>query len=587
MEQASERMRVGQALIVLVCMALMALIGRLIYIQTEMRPMLQARAEKSQYAQIKLTGRRGAILDRRLRVLAGSKDQPTVFADPYLIDSPAVVASALGPILNKPVHELQTKLENPAAPRFVVLERYAEDIEVEAIRDLNLPGVGIQNHPGRTYPMGELAAQVIGFVGAEGQGLEGLELTWNRYLHPQSGRRVVFCDARRKALYSDPQSFVPPKDGLHVVLNIDAVIQEITERELAFRVDKHKAESGVAIVMNPQTGEVLAMANYPTYDLSDRGNAELDRRRNRILTDPVEPGSIFKPFVMATALDEKVTHPEEIIDCEGGMFQIGGRRLHDAHAYGALTTEMVLVKSSNIGMAKLGLRLGNEKMYEHLRRFGFGRQTGIDLPGEGEGLLMPLRAWNSYSTTSVPMGQELAVTPIQILTAFSSLVNGGHLLQPRVVRQVLDTEGQVVEDNTEVIDRGQVVDPSVAAQVKKMLIHVVSREGTGRNCIMEKWQAMGKTGTAQVPYTNRRGYEPGAYLASFVAAAPAEKPVLAALVMIRKPKGYPYYGGSVSAPVVKEIFEQSLEYLNIPPDKPGKEEARVVQNDSSSNHFAD
>ncbi len=567
MRRAGQRVRMGQALIVLVVLAFLALIGRLVYIQTVMRPELSAWSEQYQYREIILPGRRGAILDRRQRVVAGSRECPTVYADPLLIGDHAEAAARLAPILHQSPADIQKLLDKPTSPRFVVLKRYLEPPEAEAIRALDMEGVGLQDEPARTYPMGELAAQVVGFVSSDGRGLDGLELAWERHLRAVPGKRIVYCDAGRRAVFSKPNSFVPPKNGLHIVLTIDMAIQEIVERELAKQVQARQAESGVALLMNPQNGEILAMANYPSFDPARPNDFPSDNRRNRILTDPVEPGSIFKPFVMCAALAEKLARPEEIIHCESGAFRIGKRLLHDVHPYGGLTVAQILIKSSNIGMAKLGLRLGNAKMYKHLHDFGFGQLTGIDLHGESPGMFMPLSSWNSYTTTSVPMGQELAPTPIQLATAFSAIINGGRRYQPRVVRAVIDHYGNLIEDHSQPVLLGQAIDPEVSAMVSEMLKRVVSTEGTGRACMMDKWEAMGKTGTAQVPFRNRRGYEPGAYLASFMAAAPASDPVVVAVVMVRKPKGYPYYGGSVSAPVVKAIFEQVLPYLNVPPDK--------------------
>jgi len=453
MPKTGQRTRVGQVLIGLVCVLFVALVGRLIYIQVELRPELLKRARRVQYSEIKIPGRRGAILDRRYRVLAGSEDKPLVFADPYLIDDHADAAAKLAPVLNLSLSEIQKLLDNPASPRYVVLKRSVPKAEVEALSDLGLSGIGIRNVPQRTYPMDTLSAQLIGFVGIDGYGLEGLELSWDKYLRAEPGRRVVFCGPRRRALYQKSGSYVPPENGLHVVLNLDAAIQEIVQRELGKQVDHYQAEWGVAVCMNPHTGQVLALANYPSFDPAQAGNCPKDRRRNRALTDPVEPGSVFKPFVMSAALSEGVTKPDEVIDCERGVFRIGGRRLHDAHAYVALTTSKVLIKSSNIGMAKLGLRLGNEKIYTHLRSFGFGQKTGIDLPGEGNGMLQPLQRWTSYSTTSLPMGQEIAVTPIQLATAFSAIVNGGELMKPRVVRAVLNEKGEVIEDHSQPVVR--------------------------------------------------------------------------------------------------------------------------------------
>jgi cell division protein FtsI (penicillin-binding protein 3) len=571
MPQTGQRTRIGQVLIGLVCVLFVALIGRLIYIQVEMRPELLKKARRVQYSEVKIPGRRGAILDRRYRVMAGSEDKPLVFADPFLIDDHAAAARKLAPVLNLPAREIQKLLDNPSSPRYVVLKRSVPEVEIEALQELDLSGVSFRNVPQRTYPMETMAAQVIGFVGADRQGLEGLELSWDEYLRAEPGKRVVFCGPRRRALYQQIGSYQPPENGLHVVLNIDAAIQEIVQRELGNQVDHYEAEWGVGVCMNPQTGQVLALANYPSFDPADAGSSPKDVRRNRALTDPVEPGSVFKPFVMAAALAEGVTHPDEVIDCERGMYRIGGRRLHDAHAYTALTTSKVLIKSSNIGMAKLGLRLGNEKIYTHMRDFGFGQKTGIDLPGEGVGMLLPLSRWTSYSTTSLPMGQEIAVTPIQLATALSAIVNGGKLLTPRVVRSVMNEKREIVEDYSRPEVRRRVLDEKIAAQVCKMMTGVVSPEGTGRRVIMDDYTAMGKTGTAQVPYENRRGYEPGAYMASFIGAAPATDPQIVVVVMIRKPNPrIGYYGGLVSGPAVKAIFEQTLPYLGVPPDKPAE-----------------
>lgn len=582
MRSAGQRVRMGQALILLVGTLFAALIGRLIYIQTSLRPDLSAWSEQYQYREIVLPGRRGAILDRRQRVLAGSRECPTIYSDPLLINDHAEAAAMLAPVLNQTPAEVRKLLDNPTSPRFVVLKRHLEPMEAEAVRALDMEGIGLQNEPARTYPMGELAAHVVGFVNSDGCGLDGLELAWERHLRAVPGKRIVHCDAGRRAVFSKPDSFVPPKNGLHIVLTIDAAIQEIVERELAKQVQARQAESGVALLLNPKNGEVLAMANYPIFDPATANRSPVDHRRNRILTDPAEPGSVFKPFVMCAALAEKLARPEEIIDCERGAFRIGKRILHDVHAYGGLTVAQVLIKSSNIGMAKLGLRLGNEKMHAHLSDFGFGRPTGIDLHGENPGIFMPLSRWNSYTTTSVPMGQEMAPTPIQLGTAFAAIVNGGQLYQPRVVRAVIDKYGNLVEDHSQPVLRGQAIDPEVSAVVCEMLNRVVSPEGTGRACIMERWEALGKTGTAQVPARNRRGYEPGAYLASFMAAAPASDPVVVAVVMIRKPKGAPYYGGSVSAPVVKAIFEQVLPYLNVPPDKPDASSVRLAKGNGAA-----
>lgn len=639
------RVRTAQAVLAFVCVTFAVLIGRLAYIQAKMRPALLAYSEARQTGVIPIPGCRGIILDSRKRVLAGSQQRPTIYADPTLIEDHAQAAATLSGILHMPATQLRSLLDKPASyvelvkeatpaqvdavkaiqpalkgvgvkeersgstvrrviyadpsevvdlertaaalagplgvppeslmksldkrSEYVVLLRGATDQQVKALKDIKPPvaGLGIQHEPWRVYPMKGLGAHVVGCVGADGRGLEGIELAADKYLRDKPGRRKVYYDALRRPLFQAADSYTPPRDGLHVMLTIDSAIQETTERELSAAVDKFQAENGLAIVMDPNTGAVLALTCYPSFSPEGANDAPAEKRRNRILTDPAEPGSIFKPFVMAAALEAGVTNPNDVIFCHNGLYITGRRQLKDHRAYGNLTSTEIISHSSNIGMAILGQRLGNRRMYESLHKQGFGQKTGIDLPGEGVGLFMPLRRWGSYTTTSVPMGHELAVTPIQIITAFAALSNGGRLLQPRVVSKVIDQEGHIVEDRSEPIDKGQVVDAHVCDLLREMMIAVVV-DGTAKAAALDRWTMMGKTGTAQVPRRDRRGYEEGAYLSSFVAAAPATNPRLVGLVMIRKPnRRIAYYGSTVSAPVIKAIFEQTLSYLNVPPDR--------------------
>ncbi len=570
-----ERVWAAQGLIVVVCLMLAGLIGRLAYIQQKMRPQLLDWSQRRQSSTVPLAGRRGSIFDRQHRLLAGSQNQYTVYADPRRIESIPDAAEKLAAILQMPATEIRQLLEKPTSPAFVILKRGADKPEREAVQGEDLPGIGVLPEPARTYPMGSLAAHIVGFVGLEQNGQEGVELSCDRFLRATPGRRVVFYDASRNPMFQAPDSFVAPRDGMHVVLTIDSAIQEIVERELAAGVEHFKPESALAMVMVPKTGEILSMACWPGFAPAQAGKTPPALRRNRILTDPVEPGSVFKPFVMSAALHAGVVHLGEMIDCHDGIF--GKRHLQDSHVHGTLTVEQVVSKSSNIGMAVVGLKLGNKAMYNALHDFGFGRPTGVDLPGEGAGLLMPLKKWNSYSTTSVPMGQELAVTPMQLMTAFCALANGGRLMQPRVVAAVVDQEGQIIEDHSAPVERGLAMEPATVAKMRDILIQVVN-EGTGKSAQLDRWQVMGKTGTAQVPRTDRRGYEPDAYLGSFIAAAPASDPAVAVLVMMRKPNvRMGYYGSQVSAPVVKAILQQVLPYLNVPPDKaPAQKDTRLV-----------
>jgi len=566
----------GHILLGLICVAMAGLVGRLAYIQVEMRPALLAWSERRQCSEVPLPGRRGAILDRRGRVLAGSHDAPMVYADPRAIEDRSAAARDLGMVLGMPAEEVSRLLSRPTSPGFVVIRRGVPAHEAREVESLKIPGVGVANQPTRTYPMGPVAAHVIGFVGSDGGGLEGIERSLDKVLRGRDGKRVVYRDTKRRAVFQQPDSYESPEDGKHVVLTLDSAMQEVLETEIRGAVERFKAESGLGLLMCPQTGAILALACYPTYNPVEAGKVAADLRRNRVLTDPVEPGSIFKPFVMAGAFEHNLARPSETIFCHNGLYATGKRRLHDHHPYGHLTVEQILTKSSNIGMAILGQRLGNARMHETLSKFGFGRRTGIDLPGEGLGLFMPLKAWNSFTTTSVPMGHEMALTPIQLATGFAVLVNGGRLVRPYVVSAIADLDGQVIEDRRPEVDPPQVISAETAATMHELLVKTVN-EGTGRPSQLAKWQVMGKTGTAQIPRFGGRGYEPNAYLGSFMAAAPASDPSVVALVMIRKPdRRIAYYGGAVAAPTVKVVLEQVLAYMGAPPDKGETAQSRLA-----------
>jgi len=568
---SARRQRVVAGILMgLVLASLAALGGRIYYIQRTMGNELLAWARNRQIMTIPLPARRGSILDRRGRVLAGTVMRPSVAVDPAVLADPQDTARRLAPILGLDPRELAHTLAARRNRRFLWIKRRIDRVAADAVRSLGIYGVLIVEEPQRIYPMRTLAAHVVGFTDIDGRGLEGIEKRFDAELAGRPGHRRVMRDAAGRAVWEVPDAYLPPQDGHDVVLTIDAVIQEIAERHLRTAVQERRAECGVVVVMEPRTGEVLAMASYPTFDPNRRADYPASARRNRVLTDPVEPGSTFKPFVAAAALEEGVTHLGDPIFCHNGLYVTGSRRLHDHHPYGTLTFEQVVIKSSNIGMAILGERLGNRRMWEHIRRFGFGEPTGIELPGESAGLVLPLSKWTRYSTTSVPMGQELAITPIQLVTAFSALVNDGVLLRPRVVRAITDHDGRIIRDRSAPIVVRRAISARVAAIMAKNVLVRVVNEGTGRRARLERYQVLGKTGTAQVPRRGRRGYEPDAYLSSFVGAVPARDPRIAVLVMIRKPKGA-YYGGTVAAPVVREIMAETLAYLKVPPDPSGPE----------------
>jgi cell division protein FtsI/penicillin-binding protein 2 len=571
------RRRFAAVVIGLLLLAMAGLVGRLVDLQLGGGDRALAYALPRRVSTVPVMARRGMVLDVRGRILAGSRLTNTVFADPWLLAEPsdgddwpsAELIRSLSEILQQEPGELRAQITANPSKRFVTLARQVDDSAAERVRELRVFGVGVISEPVREYPMGSLFAHGLGFVGREGKGLEGLEAALDDVLTGHDGHKTVIKDASQRHLWLDEDGgFEPPVDGHDVVLSIDAVVQEIAERHLGEAVAQFEAPAGSLLVMDPRTGELLALANWPTFDPNNFQQADADARRDRAITDPVEPGSIFKPFVAATALKEKVVNTEELIFCHNGLAVFGKRMLHDVHPYGQLTFKEIVAKSSNIGMAQLGLRLGNARIEPTLRAFGFGSPTGIELPGESGGILLPLNTWTSYSTTSLPMGQEISVTPLQVITAFSAIVNGGTLMRPRVVRGIVSADGEVIEDRSQPIVRRQVLDAKTADYMRDVVLTAVVNEGTGKRVQLDEYQVCGKTGTAQVARKDGKGYEPGAYTSSFVGAAPASDPRVAVLCMIYRPnasKGY--YGSTVSGPAVREVIRETLAYLRVPPDR--------------------
>lgn len=563
-------------LIGLVVVSMLALIGRLVHLEVAAGAQPLAYALPKRVSTVPLMARRGMILDTRGRILAGSRLTNAVFADPRVLtagsggsDRPDLeLVNRLAKILELDPSQVHQRITADPQKRYVVLAAPVADAVAERIRQLKVFGVGVIAQPVREYPMGRLFGHGLGFVGRDGKGLEGLELAFDEVLIGRGGHKAVIKDAGQRHLWLDKQQgFKAPADGHDVVLSIDAVIQEIAERHLAETVERFEARSGSLLVTDPRTGELLALANWPTYDPNEFQEADPDARRNRAITDPLEPGSVFKPFVAASALKEGVVNTRELVFCHNGLAVFGQRKLHDVHPYGQLTFLEIVAKSSNIGMAILGQRLGNARIHSNLRDFGFGEPTGIELPGESAGILLPLASWTSYSTTSLPIGQEIAVTPLQMLTAFSAMLNGGKLLQPRVVRGVLTPDGEVIEDRSGAIVRRRVLDAEITDYMRTEVLTAVVNEGTGRRARLEDHQVCGKTGTAQVARADGRGYEPDAFTSSFVGAAPARRPRIAVLCMISRPNpAEAYYGGTVSAPAVREVIRETLAYLRVAPD---------------------
>ena len=567
---------------------------RLARIEASEGETLRQKAERQQSSERVLPALRGEILDTRGRVLASTVRQPSVYVDPAMVQDPQYAACSLGPVLGLDPVELEAVLRNPPRPHFVWLKRglAEEDLEVflSVVEKRRLRGFGVQYESARVYPQGRLAPHVLGFVGldlkpAEGtggayedlRGLAGIEEAYDKVLAGQPGWRAAIVDARRQRVRGEETE--PAVDGATIVLTIDSYIQHKTEDVLRAAVDKHKAEWGVAVVLDPQSGEVLAMATMPDFDpaqprgpnpeaLTERQRARLaDLWRNRAVADAYEPGSVFKPFIAAAALNDGIVQMEEVFQINGPVRKFGRRSIRDTHAYGALPVRSIIGKSSNIGMGLIGARCGIERLHDYVCRYGFGEMTGVGLAGESTGLVLELADWNpSFSPQSIPIGQEIAVTSIQIVTAFSVFCNGGQLLRPRVVRGVIGADGETLEDNSEPVFVRQVLDAKTAAAMRQVALVEVVREGTGKTAQLDDYQVFGKTGTAQVAWKDRKGYEPGKYVGSFVGGAPSDVPRVVVLVSIYKPSKEGYYGGVVAAPAVREIIAETLAYMQVPPE---------------------
>jgi len=511
---------------------------------------------------------RGPILDCRGRVLAASNQTQTIFAEPRRISQPEAVATALAPVLNIGAREIYEMIMQSGNPGFARLKNKAEHEQCRAARSIG-SGIGVQVEWQRYYPMGNLTSHVTGYSSTDGRGLDGIELLYDEKLKGCGGYNIFFADKSRRTI-RPKEIRSSATDGCSVVLTIDSAIQEFVRAELLKQYHAYEAESAVAIVAEPKTGAILAMVSLPDFDPTDR-SCDPNFLRNRAITDQFEPGSMIKPVIVALALDAGFVTGSERIFCENGDYHgkgFGRIGEYDHHKYGNLTVREILVKSSNIGMAKIGQRFTKEKFYEGMRLFGYGKKTGIDLPGEVGGLLRTPDKWTGYSLTRIPFGQEITVTAIQMVRAFCILSNGGRAVTPHVVKAVVDADGNVIQFRDTPPPVGYIIKPEVADWiVKDAMVGVVNEKqngGTGWRARLDKWQVYGKTGTANIAHGDRKGYSENDYVASFIAGAPAQDPAIVVLVTIRKPNkslGKGYTGGAVASSVAGRIIEKTLTYL--------------------------
>jgi cell division protein FtsI (penicillin-binding protein 3) len=556
------------ALLALVWMG--AVFGRLAYVQLVRHSDYLARALRQQQRTVEVSPKRGDITDRNGHLLAVSLQVDSAFAVPSEIADAGLAAKLLSGVLGIPRDVLEEKLGSGGT--FVWIQRKLPAEQAEAIAQLNLKGVYLQKENQRFYPKRELAAHIIGFVDPDEKGLGGIESELDGLIRGKSEKVLVLADARQRKFDGGETQ---KERGASVVLTLDEKIQYIAERELAAAIAKTHAPAGTVIVMNPNNGEILALANWPKFDPNAATAAPAENRMNRAVSAIYEPGSTFKLITLAAAFDQGVTQPEEVFDCQNGSIVLFGHRIHDHKPFGALTVSEILAKSSDVGAIEVALRLGEPKFYDYIKAFGFGTPTGVDMPGESRGLLHRLEHWTPISIGAVSMGQEVGVTPIQMVSAVSAIANGGTLFRPHVVSQlrrgneVLPAEGVLAP-----AEPRNVIRPETAATLRKLMEGVLLKGGTGPLARLDGWTAAGKTGTAQKIDPDTGRYSPTNLIASFTGFAPINEPAVAILVSLDSPVG-PHEGGQVAAPVFKRVAEQVLGYLDVPRDVPVN--AKLVQ----------
>jgi cell division protein FtsI (penicillin-binding protein 3) len=523
------------------------------------------KAERQQQRVVTLDPPRGTIYDAHGRELAVSIQVDSAYAVPPEIEDPAGAARQIAevvPGLDTPEAIAKLVRHLSGDRDFIWVARKLDPPVAEKVRNLGLKGIYFLPESKRYYPMRELAAQVLGYVGTDNQGLAGLELVYDKEIAGKPGVRTVLRDARRGTVISPELSFAEPEPGHDLHLTLDATVQHIVEQELAKAVKERRAKRGTAIVLDPETGGVLAMASYPTFDPNHFGSYPSESWRNRAIADVYEPGSTFKVITAAAALEAGVVKASDMIDCGmGGITIWKGIRVRDHHPYGVLSFAQVISKSSNVGVIRVALHLGDERLYRTIRGFGFGRLTGIDLPGESGGILHPVERWGPIDKAFVSFGQGVSVTPLQLVTATAAIANGGNLLKPHVVAAVSRGEARVPRYPAPPV-MGRSLSPATAIELTRLLEEVVTK-GTGKTAAVAGYRVAGKTGTAQIPV--RGGYR--GYLPSFVGFAPAGRPSIVGLVAIAEPQGGQYYGGQVAAPVFGAIARQVLLYRGIHPER--------------------
>lgn len=556
---------------------------RLVHLQVARHEELSEKATVAHGTRQTIYARRGNITDIRGVSLAQNEPVKTVVIDASLVKDLPKLGEILASTLEMPLKTVQEKLERTTwsekeqakvPSRYIVIKKdVAEDVSIDLankVREADLRGLMFEQETIRVYPNGEMACHVIGYTNNKGDGMEGVERSMNDQLKARDGYRVSERDRKGREMVQFRGIERPPENGANVQLTIDSGLQMIVESELDAGVKKYKPQMATAIMMRPKTGEVLAMATWPNYNLNQQAGVPEENRKNHAIMDQLEPGSTFKIVPAGAALSLGLVKSDTYIFCENGRFLFHGKPLKDHKPLGSTTVHNILVHSSNIGSAKLGIQLGEQRLFEYMRKYGFGERTGINLPGEVPGTVLPPSKWDALTISRVPMGHSVDVTPIQIVTAMSVIANGGLLMTPQIIHQSVDSQTKEVVSYQPVEVR-RVISEKAAADVREALVGVVSgKGGTAKKAHVPGFLVGGKTGTAQKPKVGGRGYENGKYLVSFVGFLPAQNPEFVCLVMFDDAK-VPHnlnYGGQVAAPVFANIADRAARHLNLTPTEP-------------------
>ncbi len=557
--------------------------ARLVYLQISKHEKLVARAHKQQQEAIETSPTRGLLLDRQERELARTIDTISVFVAPdefdknedRAIEEIGCTAGILSSVLNLDQRTLVNQIleAKGGGRRFVWIARRIAPNQAQMLEKMDLAGFHTRKEPKRFYPNGSLAANVLGYVGLDGNGLGGIEQVYNQKITGEPGKLFIEKDSRGRAYESTE---IPGRPGQTVILTIDQSIQYQAEVALTTAIQQSGAKAGTAIVLDPHSGEILALANSPTFDPNDVGAAKPAARANWALQNIYEPGSTFKIVAFSAAIEKRLAKPDDHIDCQMGSITVAKRLIHDHHAFGSLTIADALAKSSNVAAIKLGLRVGDPTMYEYITRFGFGSRTGIELPGETAGLVRPLNRWLPSSIGSVAIGQEVGVTPLQMVAAFGVLANDGLRVAPHLIREIRNASGVVAYHPTP--EESRVISKETASTLRGML-EGVTLKGTAKKAQLDGYTAAGKTGTAQKIDAKTKTYSKTKFVASFVGFAPVNNPAVVIIIVIDEPGGS-YHGGDVAAPVFRQIAEQILPGMGVVPDTDFKNAelvARAIQ----------